>query len=129
MQTSHSASYRIGRAFIGILFVGAGLIKITHFPMFLSYMAGGGLPFVTPLLLLTILIELGGGLMLISGWKSFYAGVILALFVIPTTAIFHAFWRADAADFLNQLTSFLKNIAVFGGLLIVAGQERRSAKA
>lgn len=52
----------------------------------------------------------------------------LALFLVPVTAIFHAFSSADAAGFQGQLTHFLKNVAVFGGLLIVYGDERlRSA--
>jgi putative oxidoreductase len=127
MQTSFNNFYRIGRAFIGILFLCAGIIKITHFQMFLDYMAGGGLPLVSVLLPLTILMEVGCGLMLISGWKSVYAAVILALFTIPTTFIFHAFWSADAASVLNQLTSFLKNVAMFGGLLMVIGYERANA--
>jgi hypothetical protein len=50
--------------------------------------------------------------------------VILALFTIPTTAIFHAFWSADATIFSTQLTSFLKNVAMFGGLLMIIGAER-----
>jgi putative oxidoreductase len=92
--------------------------------MFLSYMASGGLPFVKLLLPLTILMEFGCGLMLIFRWKSIYAAVILPLFTMPTTAIFHAFWSADAASFLTQLTSYLKNVAMFGGLLMIIGAGR-----
>jgi putative oxidoreductase len=124
MQISSQALYRIGRAFIGILFLCAGIIKTTHMPMFLSHMASGGLPFVNLLLPLTILMEIGCGLMLIFGKKSIYAAVILALFTIPATALFHEFGSADAASFLNQLTSFLKNVAMFGGLLMIIGAER-----
>jgi putative oxidoreductase len=129
MQTFSQALYRTGRAFIGILFLCAGIIKITHIPMFLSYVASGGLPFVKLLLPLTILMEFGCGLMLSFRWKSIYAAVILALFTIPTTAIFHAFWSADAASFLTQLTSFLKNVAMFGGLLMIIGAERAKGHA
>jgi putative oxidoreductase len=124
MQTSSQAFYRTGRAFIGILFLGAGLIKVTHISMFLGYMASGGLPFVKVLLPLTILMELIGGLMLVFGWKSIYAAVVLAVFTILATATFHQFWSADAASFVTQLTNFLKNTAMFGGLLMVIGAER-----
>jgi putative oxidoreductase len=124
MQTSSQALYRTGRAFSGILFLCAGIIKITHVPMFLRYMASGGLPFVKLLLTLTVLMEVGCGLMLVFRWKSIYAAVILAVFTIPTTAIFNAFWSADADSFLTQLTSLLKNVAMFGGLLMIIGAER-----
>jgi hypothetical protein len=70
-------------------------------PMFLSYMASGGQPFVNLLLPLTILMEIGCGLTLSFGKKSIYTAVILALFTIPTTAIFHALWSANAASFLK----------------------------
>jgi putative oxidoreductase len=79
-----------------------------------------GLPLVAVLLPLTILMKLSCGLMLIFRWRSIYAAVILALITVPTTIIFHAFSGADAASFLNQLTSFLKNVALLGGLLMVA---------
>jgi putative oxidoreductase len=124
MQASSQGFYRTGRAFIGVLFVGAGLIKITHIPMFMAYMASGGLPLVNVLLPVTIFVEFVGGLMLIFGWKSIYAAVVLAVFTILATATFHQFWSADAASFVTQLTSFLKNTAMFGGLLMVIGAER-----
>lgn len=46
-----------------------------------------------------------------------------ALFLIPVTLLFHAFWSADAASFQNQLTQFLKNAAIFGGMLLVIERE------
>jgi putative oxidoreductase len=126
MQTASNTPYRIGRAFVGILFFTAGFIKITHYPMFLKYMASGGLPLAEVLLPLTIAMEIIGGLMLITGWKSIYAAAVLALFVIPTTLIFHDFWNADGPAFVAQLTSFVKNVAVFGGLAMVVARERAS---
>jgi putative oxidoreductase len=88
-------------------------------------MAGAGLPAASVLLVATIVIEVGGGLMLITGWKARYAAFVVALFLIPTTLVFHAFWSADAANFQNLLTQFLKNLAIFGGLMLVI--ERESA--
>jgi len=90
-----------------------------------GWMASAGLPAASVLLVPTIALEIGGGLMLITGWKVRYAAAVVALFLIPTTLIFHAFWSADAASFQAQLTNFLKNVAIFGGLLMVI--ERESA--
>src|SRR5207245_7326075 len=77
------------------------------------------LPFAEVLLALTILIELGGALALILGWRVRQAALGLFLFIIPATLLFHAFWSADAASYQNQLNHFLKNLAIMGGMLYV----------
>ena len=43
---------------------------------------------------------------------------------VPVTLVFHAFWSADAATFNDQLTAFLKNAAIFGGMLLVWDRAR-----
>ncbi|MFD2272556.1 hypothetical protein ACFS07_19115 [Undibacterium arcticum] len=48
--------------------------------------------------------------------------------MIPVTFVFHAFWSADAASFQNQLTQFLKNLAILGGMLLVLRREQPVAK-
>jgi putative oxidoreductase len=128
MQNS-KISYPIGRAFIGALFLISGAFKIMGFAGIAGYMAGAGLPMVNVLLVITIAIEIGAGLSLVTGWKAFYGAIVLAIFLIPTTLIFHAFWSADAANFSNQITNFLKNLAIFGGMLMVIERERIAARA
>lgn len=123
MQAS-KVSYPVARAFLGALFLISGAFKIAGFSGVAGYMASAGLPLVPVLLVITIAIEVGAGLSLITGWKAFYGATILALFLIPTTVIFHAFWSADAANFSNQLTNFLKNLAILGGMLLVIERER-----
>jgi putative oxidoreductase len=44
----------------------------------------------------------------------------LAAFTLVATALGHRFWEADPAFFFNQMTHFLKNLAVIGGLLVLA---------
>ena len=124
MQTSSKFIYPVGRALIGALFFISGIYKILGFSYVAGWMASSGLPAASVLLVATIAIEVGGGLMLITGWKARYAAVVVALFLIPTTLVFHAFWSADAASFQNQLTQFLKNLTIFGGLLMVIERER-----
>ncbi|MGH8756366.1 MAG: DoxX family protein, partial [Burkholderiales bacterium] len=83
-----------------------------------DYMAGHGLPIPQLLLVATILIELGGGLMIALGWQARWAALAIFLFIIPTTLIFHPFWVADAAQMQNQI-NFMKNIAIMGGMLYI----------
>lgn len=117
--------YPIGRALVGVLFAVSGMNKIVGFSYVAGWMASAGLPFSNLLLAATIALEVGAGLMLITGFQARLAAAALGLFLIPTTAIFHAFWSADTASFQGQLTHFLKNVAIFGSMLIVYGMEQQ----
>jgi putative oxidoreductase len=72
-----------------------------------------------------IALEVAGGLALVFGWRVRDAALALALFCIPATLMFHAFWSVDAAAFGNQLNHFLKNVAIFGALLVIASSADR----
>jgi len=108
-----------GRILLSIIFILAGYGKITGFSGTVNYMASHGLPFPELLLPFVILIELGGGLMLLVGWKARIAALALFLFTIPATLVFHAFWSVDPAEAQLQRIMFLKNLAIMGGMLYV----------
>lgn len=119
MSTFTKSLYPVGRAFLGALFLVSGLFKIIGFAGVAGWMASAGLPAPEVLLAITIAIEVIGGLMLVTGWQARWAALVLALFLVPVTIVFHAFWSADAAQFNDQLTAFLKNLAILGGMLLV----------
>ncbi len=80
-----------------------------------GYIASAGLP--APLLgyLIAIIVEVGGGLLLLIGYQTRVVALILAAFTVVAALAFHH----DFAD-QSQMIHFLKNIAVTGGLLQVA---------
>jgi putative oxidoreductase len=119
-----SKLYPAGRALIGSLFFISGINKILGFSYVAGWMASSGVPASTLLLAITIVIEVLGGLMLITGYKARIASIVLALFLVPVTLVFHAFWAADAANFQNQLTQFLKNVSILGGMLLLIEREQ-----
>ncbi|PJJ18750.1 putative oxidoreductase [Janthinobacterium sp. OK676] len=127
MENRSNVLLPLGRAALGVLFFVSGLLKIGGFAGVAGYMASQGLPIANILLVGVIALEVGGGLLLITGWQARWAALALALFLIPTTLIFHAFWSADAAHFQDQLTNFLKNLSIFGGMLLLV--ERGFGKA
>jgi putative oxidoreductase len=129
MNASRNPLFGIGRALLGALFFISALTKMGAFGYVSGWIASFGLPFPDLLLVATIAIELIGGLMLITGWKARWAALGLAVFLVPVTLVFHAFWSADAAHFNDQLTAFLKNAAIFGGMLLVFDRSRNVAKA
>lgn len=124
---SSNTMFRIGSALLGALFLISGIGKIFGFAGVAGWMASAGLPFASLLLALTIAIEVTGGLLLIIGWQSRWAALALAAFLVPVTAIFHGFWSADDAHFQEQLTAFLKNAAILGGMLLVFDRAGKSS--
>ncbi len=109
----------IGRILLALIFVLSGFGKIGGFAQTAGYMASKGLPMANVLLIITIVIELGGGLMLIFGYKARLAAFVFFLWLIPVTWVFHAFWSAPAAEAQTQMIMFMKNIAIMGGMLYI----------
>ncbi len=110
----------LGRIAIAVLFLPAGLNKMMALEGTAGYFASLGLPAVTLLVWVVIAIEVLGGLALILGYHTRFTAVGLALFTILASIAGHAFWAAPAdAAFIAQLL-FFKNIAVTGGLLVLA---------
>ena len=105
----------IARLLIGVPFLISGIGKIGAPAASLAYIASVGLP--VPLLsyAISIVVELGGGLLLILGLQTRLIAAGLAAFTILTALVFHTGF-ADQ----NQLFHFLKNVVMAGGLLQVA---------
>ena len=101
-----------GRILISLIFVLSGINKITGYAGSQAYMESAGLP--GALLPLAILLELGGGLAVIVGWRTRTVALLLAGFTLLTAVIFHT-------DFANRMQEimFLKNLAMTGGLLFL----------
>ena len=107
-----------GRLLLAAIFVISGLNKLSNFSGTAAFMSGAGLPAAEFLLVLTILIEVAGGLMIVLGWYTRQLALILFLFMLPVTAVFHNPWAAaDPAQAQQQMIHFLKNLAIMGGLL------------
>lgn len=120
--------YRIGRVLLASLFVISGLLKITAFSGVVGYMSSLGIPFATFAVLITILVEVGGGLAIMTGWNARPAALVVALFTVGATLSAHRFWQADPASVQNQLNHFLKNISIIGALLMLAAVNTDSKK-
>ena len=109
----------VGRILLALIFILSGFGKITGFAGAVGYMASKGLPMPELLLIPTILIEFGGGLMIAVGYKTRWAALAIFLFLTPVTLIFHAFWAVEPEQFQIQLIQFQKNLAIMGGMLYI----------
>ena len=110
----------LGRIAIAALFLPAGLNKLMGMEGVTSYFASLGLPVVAVLVWIVIAIEVLGGVALILGYKTRLVAIGLAIFTVLASIVGHAFWAAPVdAAFIAQLL-FFKNMAVTGGLLVLA---------
>lgn len=109
-----------GRALIALLFVPAGFAKIAGFAGTAGYIASKGVPLPELAAAIAIAVELGLGLLLLVGWQTRWAALGIAVFTAVITFIFHNYWAAPAEQMMQQQQAFFKNIAVVGGLLLVA---------
>ena len=105
-----------GRVFIALIFMVNGISKIFNYEESLNYMANFNVPglFLIPAIITEILFPI----FIIVGYKTRISALILALFTIFLAIVFHS-------DFTNsnQMISFLKNIAIAGGLLLLVAKE------
>jgi putative oxidoreductase len=108
------------RVLLAAVFVVFGIRKAMAVAGTTKYFATLGLPMPEITVWLVILIEIGGGLLLILGWQTRLVAWILAAFTVCATFAAHRFWEFEGAQYVPQLTSFMKNLAIAGGLLMVA---------
>lgn len=101
------------RICLSLIFLSAAYNHIVGFSGFMGFI-GTRLPLAGLLAAGTILLQVLGALSLILGYKTRLGAVLLIVFLIPASLIFHNF-LADGA----QLNPFLKNVGLIGGLLMV----------
>ena len=102
----------IGRILISALFLLNGIFKISNYDGTIGWMESFGMPGI--LLIPAIILEIAGPVLIIIGYKTKLAAGLLSLFCISTAVIFHINFEDQM-----QFTSFLKNIALAGGFLIL----------
>ena len=110
-----------GRVLLALLFFQSGWHKIADFTGNARVMAAKGIPLPDVLLAVTIVLVVAGGLMLLLGWYARWAAAVLFVWMIPVTLLYHNFWSAEPAQLFNQTTHFMKNLAIVGALLHLAG--------
>ncbi|MEM6715807.1 MAG: DoxX family protein [Cyanobacteria bacterium P01_D01_bin.6] len=103
----------IARIALALIFLNSGINKILGFPGFVDTIAQV-LPLAPLLAVGTVAFQLLGSLSLIFGYKVNIGATLLILFLIPASLVFHN----PLAD-SSQLTPFLKNLGLIGGLLLV----------
>jgi len=104
----------VARVFLSALFVIVGFNKLMNFAGTAQFIGSAGIPMPEVMTVLAIVFELGGGLMLLFGFRKHIAVAMLVVFTVVSTALFHI--KGLTTD-QTQMIAFLKNLAIVGGLL------------
>lgn len=112
----------LGRFALSFIFLMSAVGKLTSFSGTAAFMESKGMPVAPFFLVMAILFELIGGLSVLAGYKARLGALALIVFLIPATLIFHNFWAYTGQEQMMQMTNFLKNVSIGGGLLLVASR-------
>src|SRR5271155_102319 len=120
-STPNDVSYMIllARVLLSSPFLYSGVDKCWRWSAAQREVAASGLPCPTLFHLVTVVVQLGGGLSLLLGIEAQLGALLLSLFLIPVTVMYHPFWKRSGADFVTEADHFLSNLAIIGGLLVI----------
>jgi putative oxidoreductase len=119
MKLDHPAIPMLGRLLMTYIFLTSGLAKVFSWSGNIAYMSTRHLPLIPVLLAIATIIELGGSISLVTGYKAREAALIMFVYLIFVTVIFHNYWVARPEMAGAQETHFRKNLAIMGGLLML----------
>ncbi|OUM08530.1 LysR family transcriptional regulator [Pseudomonas syringae] len=115
MQTAKEDCLALAaRVLLSLLFLYSGLGKLMAPEATLNYIESAGLPLSVFAYIGAVFVELGLAAALVVGFRTKAAAAVMAVFTLVTALIFHKHFAEKA-----QLTSFLKNVAICGGLIQV----------
>jgi putative oxidoreductase len=106
----------IARVFLSSLMIVYGYFKLTGFAGATAYMGKLGLPAPALFATLAVIIELGGGILLLVGYQTRLVALGLAIYTVVAALIAHRNFGDG-----NQLAHFWKNMSIAGGMLAFAG--------
>jgi putative oxidoreductase len=112
MKSLTNGADLLGRLLLVLLFLTAGFGKIGGYAGTAAYMAANGVPGL--LLPLVIVLEIGGGILVLLGWHTRIVSLLLAGFTLLALLFFHLPVTAD-----NQIV-FFAELGVAGGFLVLA---------
>ena len=110
----------VGRLLMTYIFATSGLAKIFGWPDNVAYMSTRHLPMIPVLLAVAMVIEVAGSVCLVTGYQARIAAFVMFWYTTAVTVIFHNYWAASGMMAGMQETHFRKNLAIMGGLLMLA---------
>jgi len=110
----------IGRVLFALLFINSGIAHLTKLEAMTGYAKYKKVPAAKLGVIVSGLMILIGGLYIALGIYADLGALLIALFLIPTSFLMHAFWKeTDATAKQNESIAFFKNLAMAGAALII----------
>ncbi|MBS0627949.1 MAG: DoxX family protein [Verrucomicrobia bacterium] len=129
----------IGRVFLSLIFLFSAIIEVVNWPeteqyfttIFTRWMQvyqgdegvslclANLLSWLPTILIVGIVLRFLGSLLMILGWKVRLGSVCLMVFLLAETLIVYDFWHLTGTEQTIAMTMFFKNLAIFGGLMVV----------
>lgn len=116
------ATALLGRVFLATIFLVSGVAKFFDLQSTISYAETAGLPWPEGLVPLAAVVEVLGGLSILFGVLARIGALALAGFLVLAALYFHDFWNLGGAERQAQMIHFLKNMAIFGGMLLLIAE-------
>ena len=110
----------IGRVLFALLFINSGIAHLTKLEAMTGYAKYKKVPAAKLGVIVSGLMILIGGLYVALGIYADLGALLIALFLIPTSFLMHAFWKeTDATAKQNESIGFFKNLSLAGAALII----------
>ena len=110
----------IGRVLFALIFLASGVNHLTKLEAMTGYATYKKVPAAKLAVVVSGLMILVGGLYIAFGVYADLGALLIAIFLIPTAFLMHAFWKeSDATAKQNEQIAFMKDISMAGAALII----------
>lgn len=133
-----TAAY-IGRVFLSVIFLFSSIIEVLNWPETEQYFTmiftrwmhvyqgneqvslfmADVLSWLPTILMVGVALQFLGSLLMIVGWRVRLGATFLLLFLLIETGVVYDFWHLTGTEQTIAMTMFFKNLAIFGGLMVV----------
>ena len=120
MILDHPVIPLFGRLMMTYIFATSGIGKIFGWSGNVAYMNTRHLPLIPVLLAVAMVIEVAGSACLVTGYQARVAAFVMFWYTTAVTVLFHNYWASSEMMAAMQETHFRKNLAIMGGLLMLA---------
>lgn len=110
----------LARILLMILFIISGWSKLTGFSGTVGYLESLGTPAPMLAAVIAVVMEFFVAIVIVVGFYTRPLAFLFALFTLGTALIGHQFWTMVDAERAANMTQFLKNMSIMGGLLLLS---------
>jgi putative oxidoreductase len=110
----------VGRILFGLVFLGSAMGHLTQTDAMAGYAGSKGVPAARAATIVSGVVMVVGALLVILGWWGDLGALLLALFLIPTAFVMHAFWKeTEPMEKQMEQIQFMKDLSLAGAALVL----------